>query len=127
MMQFDLSPLRIIRMFSYIKHVYPKSQFFVQDQELVPYLIALHALSGCDTVPMLFGIGKRKALKAVEKTPLKEIGDISSSMDSVIKEGKQFIAKCYGQVLKPSSHNRQSIWVSKTDGVRSAKPPLLRS
>ena len=28
------------------------------------YLIGLHALSGCDTVPMMFGIGKTKGIES---------------------------------------------------------------
>lgn len=98
------------------------------NKKVVPYLIALHALSGCDTVPMLFGIGKAKALKAVEKVPLQHIGDTNSTIDLVIQEGKRFVTKCYGQVNESSSKNRRSIWVSKTDGAKkSAKPPLLKN
>ena len=39
-------------------------------KDLIPTLIALHSLSGCDTVPMMFGTGKAKAMNAVEKCPL---------------------------------------------------------
>ena len=86
---------------------------FCLNSNIVLFLIALHAISGCDTVPALFNIGKGKAPKAVEKVPLKKLGKIDSSIESVIKEGKQFVAKCYGQQHESSSHNRKSIWISK--------------
>ena len=38
-------------------------------------LIGLHALCGCDTVAMMFGIGKAKALKAVKDAPLSLLGE----------------------------------------------------
>eukprot|EP00111_Clytia_hemisphaerica_P014977 TCONS_00044090-protein len=83
---------------------------------LTQHLIALHALSGCDTVPMLFNIGKSKAINAAKNVPLLHIGDINSPIKLVVKEGKQFVAKCYGQTHESSSTNRRNIWVSKTDG-----------
>ena len=43
-----------------------------------PSLIALHALSGCDSVPMMFGIDQSKNLKAVSKVSLKYIGDVNA-------------------------------------------------
>ena len=97
------------------------------NEKLIPHLIALHALSGCDTVPMLFNIGKTKALNTLKKVSLPNIGNANSPIDSVVKEGKQFVAKCYGQINESSSANRRSIWMSKTDGSKkSAKPPLLK-
>jgi len=33
---------------------------------IVPHLLTMHCLSGCDTVTQLFGVGKATALKAVE-------------------------------------------------------------
>lgn len=31
--------------------------------DIVPYLLSAHALSGCDTVASLYGIGKSKVLR----------------------------------------------------------------
>ena len=36
-------------------------------KDLITSLIGLHSLSGCDTVPMMFGIRKGKALDVVKK------------------------------------------------------------
>ena len=38
-----------------------------KNKEFAPSLIPLHALTGCDTVPMLYGIGKAKALAVLKK------------------------------------------------------------
>ena len=65
-------------------------------KDIVPSLIALHAISGCDSVPAMFRIGKAKALSVVQKFPLKFIGRLDASEDDVIREGKTFVSKAYG-------------------------------
>ena len=98
------------------------------NKETIPSLIAMHALSGCDSVPMMFGIGKAKALKALKNVPLKSIGDINADLEEVMNEGFTFVANCYGQKDTNSSKNRQTIWMKKTDGAnKSSKPPTLKS
>ena len=67
------------------------------NKEIIPSLIAMHALSGCDSVPMMFGIGKAKALKALKNVPLKSIGDINADLEEVMNEGFTFVANCYRQ------------------------------
>ena len=95
---------------------------------MIPSLVALHAISGCDYIPMMFGIGKIKAMKTAHKVPLLQIGDSDAQLDDVIKEGKHFVAECYGQKSSSSSENRSMIWKYKTDGAKkSAKPPNLKS
>ena len=97
-------------------------------QHIMPSLVALHAISGYDTVPMMFGIGKVKSLKVVEKVPLVHIGEVNAELEELIDEGKRFVAKCYGQVETSSSKNRRTIWINKTDGAKkTAKPPALQS
>lgn len=73
---------------------------------IIPSLIAMHALSGCDIVPMLFGIGKAKALAVVEQIPLKHLGHENASIEEVLLESRRFVAKCYGQSEPSSSKNR---------------------
>ena len=96
--------------------------------ELIASLVAVHAISGCDHVPMMFGIGKVKPLNVAEKIPLKHVGEKSAEIKEVVDEGKRFVAKCYGQVNVSSSKNRRAMWIAKTDGAKkSAKPPALKS
>ena len=45
---------------------------------VTPSLIALHALSGYNSVTMMFGIGKSKTLRAVSKIPLRYVGDVDA-------------------------------------------------
>ena len=39
-------------------------------EDLMPSLLSTHALSGSDTVPMMFGIGKKKVIDVSKKLPL---------------------------------------------------------
>ena len=61
-------------------------------------LLAMHVLSGCDTVPMMCGIGKIGALNVIKKNPniLSSLGDLCAPISDVIDEGKSFVARCYG-------------------------------
>ena len=59
-------------------------------------LIRLHALSGCDTVPMMFRIGKAKALKAVKDAPLSLLGEKDVDIEKVTREAIVFVSRCYG-------------------------------
>ena len=63
---------------------------------LIPSLTAPHAISGCDSVHKLFGIGKAKVLTAMKKMPLTAVGNTDSAKSDVIEEGKMFVAKIYG-------------------------------
>ena len=72
-------------------------------KDLALSLIALHAISGCDTVPEMFGIAQAKALSAVQKFPFKFIRRLDASKDDVICEGKTFASKAYGMKELSSS------------------------
>ena len=81
----------------------------------MPSLVALGAISGCDTVPVMFGIRKVKSLKVAEKVPLVHIGEVNAELEEVTDKGKRFVMKCYGQV-EPSS--------SKTDKPNGLTKPV---
>jgi len=63
---------------------------------IMPSIVAMHAISGCDTVPQMFGIGKSKSIKAVERVLFNYLGEQNADMHDVIEEGKKFAAKCFG-------------------------------
>ena len=65
-------------------------------KDIASSLLAVHSLSGCDTVPQLFGIGKKSVVKKLYKLPITKLGKLDEDIDSVIDEAKQFIAECYG-------------------------------
>ena len=89
-------------------------------------LLALHALSGCDTVPQMSGIGKKKALNALRKgNLLQKLGNIDESLQSIVDEACKFITACYG-VEKCSSiaSARYTLWNKK---LTNKTAPLLKS
>ena len=61
------------------------------------------------TVPMMFGIGKVKALSAVEKCPLQILGREDANITEVLEEAKQFVAQCYGMMKEMSCHRRTGL------------------
>ena len=65
-------------------------------QNVTLSLIDLHALSGYNSVTMMFHIGKSKTLKAVSKITLRYVGDVDANLVDVMREEKQFVAKYYG-------------------------------
>ncbi len=64
------------------------------------HLMAVHAITGCDTVSALFGQGKRKAFKLVEKDSdnagLDEFAATHSTKENVAAAGEQFLLRLYG-------------------------------
>ena len=66
------------------------------NRDIIPSLVALHALTGCDSVPMMFGIGKARGLKALKGNPLQFIDKKSAAMEKVLNEGFKMVASCYG-------------------------------
>ena len=81
--------------------------------DIMPYLPACHILTGCDTVPKMFRIGKKKALTAVRKIPLKKFMQRDSTKTEYMTEAKDFVASCYGCKRTSSSENRKILWTKK--------------
>ena len=50
---------------------------------IVLQFLAMHALTGCDTVSYLWGVGKNTALKVL------------ANITQVVREATEFIAACY--------------------------------
>ena len=74
-----------------------------KNRELVFSVIPLH---GCDSVLMLYGTGKAKAIALLKKHPLKFLGDSTADIEDVKIEGKSLIAQCYGMKNTSSSKIR---------------------
>ena len=88
---------------------------------IMPHLLSLHALTGCDTVPSYKNIGKPKALKVLKDgvTP-PVLGEGSPDIDQATK----FIAKCYNvtEEVTNMSAARHPVWRSKKKSkVKSIK------
>ena len=98
----------------------------------LPHL-TVHALSGCDTVASCSGIGKNKALKALQNDDspnLGMLGNLSSNFEELYIMAVQFISQCYG--TKPDSDDssmtpsRIKLWYRKVSSATSANPALQR-
>ncbi len=64
---------------------------------ILKYLPAVHALSGCDTVSYMYGIGKNTALKVlISGHHLTRLGQQTADANDIISEATDFIAACYG-------------------------------
>ena len=72
----------------------------------VSFLLSTHALSGCNTVPTMFGIGKGKLIKVLQNFPLTYLENINAKKKECIKEGKLFLASRYGMTDISSTENR---------------------
>ena len=67
-----------------------------EHSDVVTNLLAMHCLSGCDTVVQLFGIGKGTALKTLTAAlSLTKLGCSDIPLSDVIAEASLFIGHCY--------------------------------
>ena len=66
--------------------------------EIVRSLIGVHALSGCDSVPKLYGVGKKAVIKHLkdQNLSLSSLGDTAASLANVYAESTKLVSSCYG-------------------------------
>ena len=92
---------------------------------VVPKILAIHALTGCDTVPATYGIGKPTAIKAASKHSLSKIGHMDFPIQEIVEEAKDFMVSCYGsKPCKSMTECRQKLWGIKTGKATSCAPKL---
>ena len=72
---------------------------------VVPGLPTVHVLTGCNSVPGMYRIGKGKAISVANKMQLVSVGQLSASLDEVVMEGRIFTAKLYGMNLKIGNYH----------------------
>ena len=75
-------------------------------KDTIGQMLSLHALTGCDSVPMMFGVGKKKALSVIKRIPILTLGDEIAGEDDCVNECKKFVAACYNGKSTNSSDNR---------------------
>ena len=98
--------------------------------DIMPSIIAAHALSGCDSVPKMHFIGKKKAKNVLQSGhELLSLGDVNAVEDTIIQESTKFVSACYGIKSDEAdlSKARFSLWAKRTKKKLSAtlKPPKL--
>ena len=66
----------------------------IEHGNIIPDLLAAHALSGCDTTSCYFGIGKGTIVKTLktQNSPLSLLGDPNTNIEDVLKQSSNFIA-----------------------------------
>ena len=101
----------------------------VKHTSLCSRLLAAHALTGCDTVSKMYGIGKITALTKLAKgMQLNHLGNLESDMDDIIKQSSSFIASCYGRDPElPYDEARYAAWLAKTGNKKARKVPDLKT
>lgn len=97
--------------------------------DIIPDILAGHALSGCDTTACLFGIGKGKIVKVLKMgNSLSLLGDKTANIEDINKQASTFINKCYGYPkCLTVSEARVRAWSTKMGRNSSSQPPRLCS
>lgn len=94
--------------------------------KIMPEILALHALSGCDTVAATYGVGKTKAIAVAQKGyKLDQLGQPTADIDKVLQQATEFMGACYGITSGGSSMTdiRQLLWAQKI-GKSTTAPKL---
>ena len=96
---------------------------------IVPQLLAAHALSGCDTVAYMYGIGKGTVVNMLLKGhTLDKLGDSEAQMNDIVEESTKFAAACYGIKAKGTmSEIRYDVWTTRTGRRKVTTTPKLNA
>ena len=73
---------------------------------LIPGLILVFDILGCDNVAMYYRIAKNKALNIAAKLELSVFGQEEATEDQSLSESRRFVAACHGAKNESSSKNR---------------------
>jgi hypothetical protein len=100
-----------------------------QHKDIAHHLPAAHALTGCDTVSYMFGIGKLTALKVLKSgMTLSLLGCQQANIADAVSEATRFVAACYGSKSTGDlSEIRYAIWASKMANIKLTSAPKLKS
>ena len=87
----------------------------LENENIIPYILAAHAASGCDTVAPHHGIGKRTIIKKLrEGFRLDLLGNFSASLDATINKVATLISSCCGYVTQEITQCRIQCWYSRS-------------
>ena len=101
----------------------------IKHASIANQLLPAHALSGCDTVSQLYGIGKGTVLKVVNSNvKLNTLGQTTEDLDTILRDATKFIACCYGsRENKSMSDARYEVWTTKMANKRIKTAPPLKT
>ena len=69
---------------------------YLKNRDIVPNLLAVHGMTGCDTVAQYHTIAKTKAVNDMTDCNLVLLGNVHAPRSSILKQATKLIAKCYG-------------------------------
>ena len=93
---------------------------------LIPQILAMHAISGCDKVAAYYGIGKSKAVASSKKGFVLDCcGIIDTLWDNVEKEETKFMIAAYDRIGASISECHQCRWALMA--AKSSGAPKLCS
>ena len=97
---------------------------------IIPGLLLVYALLGCDTVPMYFGIGKGTLLKILTAAPdlLTKLGRLNAQQSEEVSQSTKFIASCCNTRIGGNDmcEIRYKVWAAKF-GNTVGSAPLIHS
>ena len=86
--------------------------------QLIPDSLSVHALTGCDSVSMMYGIGKKKAINVAKMSSLSYLRQLTANEEQYLQQSKQFIANCYGGKSESSTENRRGVTILDMNTTR---------
>eukprot|EP00745_Piridium_sociabile_P031048 TRINITY_DN51469_c0_g2_i2.p1 TRINITY_DN51469_c0_g2~~TRINITY_DN51469_c0_g2_i2.p1 ORF type:complete len:652 (+),score=127.59 TRINITY_DN51469_c0_g2_i2:129-2084(+) len=95
------------------------NQTVIERKNIIPHLLSMHVITGCDTVSKPHGIGKTRGLTSLKSGHFPPpLGDLSVSHEDLVKKGTSFIGVCYGNPssLTSMSEHRFQKWKNMTKG-----------
>ena len=91
--------------------------------DIIPRLLAAHALSGCDTAAPYHGIGKLKVIKKLrEGAYIEVLGHSPSCVEMAIEQTCDLISDCFKS--RSMTDCRIQAWYQKTSKARKTAPQL---
>ena len=101
-------------------------------KSLLPDILAIHALSGCDSVAALHGIGKgiaiNTALSLLEQGyTMPQFGQNNAVLQDIVSAGTKFYSKCYGFPATSVTKCRQLVWAKRAGNRSMTGAPKLAS
>ena len=89
--------------------------------------MAAHALSDCDIVPKLFGIGKKKVFIVLnEGFYLQNVGNVTSNIETVFMESAKFVSACCGFRNETDLWKVRFTFYGKRTGTKVSSIPKLQ-
>ena len=90
-------------------------------EEILRHILPLHALTGCDTVSSIYGVGKVKSVKALQTGHVPPpLGNGQIYIETIVSGATEFIAACYGSKCSGTlSQIRFKVWQSKTGRTKA--------